>query len=139
MSETAKSTPAFSLIEMLVVVAIIAVLAALIFPSISPMRGVASERTARQQQAELQTALGNWISAVSGDAGGLAAARSAYNAANNKLSLLSNYLQPGTYTNLVGTGTAVRSAALTTSGARLEFSAPWNVGGYPTIQWINSP
>lgn len=133
-----KHKSGFSLIEILVVVAIIGILSALLVPYFSPMRGAASQQIARQQQAELQTALGNWIAAQSSSAqGGLAAARETYNAAGgSKLQLLQNYLQVATYASLSGNGDMVTSTALDNAGAYLQFSE-WTVGGQATVQWIN--
>lgn len=128
----------FSLVEVLLVIALIAILSFLIIPSISSIRAGAHESTARQQQAALQTALGNWITTASSQPGGLAGARTTYNSAANKLILLQNYLQPATYANLQGSGDTVSSAALTASGASLQFST-WTVGESPSIIWVNSP
>ncbi len=121
-----------SLIELLVVVAIVAILSALLVPNIGPMRGATSTQIARQQQAELQTALGAWIAAESAKPGGLAAARAAYG--SGSLDLLANYLQPATYANLSGSGSAVTSEALNEAGASLQFSA-WGSGG-PSVNWV---
>jgi len=128
----------FSLVELLVVVAVLGLLAALLVPYVSPMRGAASEQVARQQQAELQTALGNWIVAQSSGSGGLAAVRTSYSGYSGaKLALLQNYLQPATYAALVGNGDNVTSAALATAGAYLQFSA-WSASSQqPSIQWMN--
>jgi type II secretory pathway pseudopilin PulG len=119
---------------MLVVVGIIAILATLVIPNVSSIRGGTSEAVARQQQAELQTALGSWLADASAGTGGLAAARAAYNGAGSKLGLLQNYLQPSTYAALSGSGSGVSSEALTTSGASLQFSA-WPLGGSPSVDW----
>lgn len=124
-----------SLVELLVVIAIIAVLSALVIPNISSIRGGTQEAVARQQQAELQTALGSWISATSAQPGGLAAARNAYNSAGSKLALLQSYLQASTYASLSGSGSSVSSAALTASGASLQFSA-WGIESPPTVNWV---
>ena len=99
------------------------------------MRQSAHQALARQQQAELQSALGSWVVAKSSGPGGLAAARAAYS--GTKLSLLQNYLQTSTYASLSGSGDTVTSAALDSANAYLQFSA-WSVGGQqPTVQWIN--
>jgi prepilin-type N-terminal cleavage/methylation domain-containing protein len=125
---------AFSLIELIVTVAIIAILAALVIPNISPADQAGHETVARQQQAALQTALDSWIVARSSE-GGLAAARGAYT--GNKLALLQNYLQEATYAALSGSGDTVTSTALNKANAYLEFSA-WTAGGQqPIVQWIN--
>lgn len=125
---------AFSLLEILVVIAVIGILSALLIPRINDTRQAASMSIARQQQAELQTALGNWIAAQSSGPGGLAAARAAYS--GEKLLLLRNYLQDSTYASLTGNGDVVTSAALDSANAYLQFS-PWNAGGQPMLQWVN--
>jgi len=129
-----SSGAGFSLVELLVVIAVIATLAALLLPYVSPMRRATSEQIARQQQAELQTALGSWIAAASSGPGGLAAARTAYGQSGSKLGLLQNYLQPSTYASLSGSGNTVTSGALNAAGASLQFSS-WGVGGYPSVNW----
>ena len=98
------------------------------------MQRSTQETVARQQQAQLQTALDNWIVARSSGSGGLAAARAAYT--GTKLALLQNYLQEATYASLSGDGDTVSSAALDGANASLQFSS-WNVGQQPTVQWIN--
>jgi type II secretory pathway pseudopilin PulG len=138
--EIYKSLPrenqaAFSLMEALVTVAIIGTITLLLIPSISPMKQGSSVQVARQQQAELQTALGSWVAAASAGPGGLAAARSAYNSAGSKLGLLQNYLQPSTYAMFGGGGSSVTSEALTAAGASLQFSS-WSVGSAPAVTWV---
>lgn len=123
-----------SLVEVLLVVALLGIVASLLIPYISPVRGSASQQIARQQQAQLQTALNNWVVATSGGPGGLAAARTAYT--GTKLALLQNYLQTATYANLSGNGDTVTSAALDGANAYLQFSS-WSTGQQPTVQWIN--
>lgn len=125
---------AFSLLEILLVVAIVGIMAALLVPYVSPMRGAASVQMARQQQAELQTALGAWVAAASSGPGGLAAARNAYNGASSKLGLLQNYLQPATYAMMRGTGGSVTSDALQAAGATLVFSS-WGIDSSPVVSW----
>ena len=129
---------AFSLLELLVSVAVIAIIATLAVQQMSGARDAAAYTIARQQQAQLQTALGNWITARSSAQGGLAAARSEYSAYSGaKLQLLQGYLQPATYSALSGTGDRVASSALSNANAHLEFSS-WIPGGQqPIVQWIN--
>jgi len=120
---------------MLVVIAVIAIISAVLLPYVSPMRRASSEQIARQQQAELQTALGSWIAAASAGPGGLAAARTVYESPpSSKLALLQNYLQPATYAAFSGSGNTVTSAALSAAGTSLQFSS-WGVGGYPSVNW----
>ena len=125
----------FSLLEMLLTIAILGTMAALIIPYVSPMRGSASIQVARQQQAQLQTALGSWVAQASSGPGGLATARAAYNSAGSKLALLENYLQPSTYAALSGNGNSVTSEALTEAGASLQFSS-WGVADAPAVTWV---
>ena len=137
MSDQASSNSVsrgFSLVEILVIVAVIGVISALVIPQISNTRSSASLSVARQQQAQLQTALNNWVVATSSGPGGLAAARTGYT--GNKLALLQNYLQGATYANLSGDGDTVTSTALDAAGAYLRFSS-WSTGQQPTVQWIN--
>ncbi len=124
----------FSLIEILIVIVVIVILSSLLIPQITQVKEGAQDSIARQQQVELQTALGNWIAAKSSEPGGLAGARAAYT--GNKLALLQNYLQAATYASLSGSGDTVTSAALSGANARLEFSA-WASGGQPTVNWVN--
>ena len=133
-ADSTSCSKGFSLVEILLVVAIVALLSALLIPQVSNIRNGASLSVARQQQAELQTALGNWIVARSSGPGGLAAARAAYT--GTKLALLQNYLQEATYSSLSGSGDTVTSAALDSANAYLQFSS-WSVGQQPTVQWIN--
>jgi len=128
----------FSLVELLIVIAVIAVMATLMLPLVSGQRQSGQMVVARQQQAALQTALGNWVAAQSSLGGGLAAARNAYATNTDKRAMLQNYLQPGTYAALQGNGSKVTSQALTASGASLHFSG-WAVGGSPSIIWSNAP
>lgn len=124
----------FSLVEVLVVIAVVGIISALILPQVTNVRSEASLSVARQQQAELQTALGNWIVAKSSGSGGLAAARAAYT--GTKLALLQSYLQEGTYSALSGDGDNVTSAALDGAKAYLRFSS-WNAGQQPIVEWVN--
>jgi prepilin-type N-terminal cleavage/methylation domain-containing protein len=129
---------AFSLIEILIAVAVIAIISAFLISSISGTTQQANQTVARQQQAELQTALGNWISAASAGPGGLAAARGLYNAQADKLSLLSNYLQADPFARLTASGSQVNSAALAGSRAALQFSPTWEAGQTPIVTWSNT-
>jgi prepilin-type N-terminal cleavage/methylation domain-containing protein len=131
------SRAGFSLVEILLVVAVIAVISSILIPYFSPIRRAASGQVARQQQAELQTALSSWVIAQSGGPGGLAAARATYNsAAGSRLQLLQNYLQVATYSLLSFDGGAVTSTALDSMNAYLQFS-DWAADGQPTVQWVN--
>lgn len=130
-----SSDSGMSFLELLVVIAVIGILAAMLIPYVSPMHEAAGAQVARQQQAELQSALGSWIAAASSGPGGLAAARNAYNSAGSKLALLQGYLQPATYAALSGGGNSVGSSALSSAGASLVFSS-WGVESPPVVNWV---
>jgi len=120
-----------------VVIAVIGVMVTMAIPYVLGTARIAKQATARQQQAQLQTALGNWIVAQSSGSQGLAATRAIYNENSGaKLQLLEDYLQSATYSNLSGDGDTVTSAALDGANAYLKFSS-WSGSQQPTVQWIN--
>jgi prepilin-type N-terminal cleavage/methylation domain-containing protein len=127
-----RNTAAFSLVEILVVIAVIGIAAALLIPQIRNVRGASETAIARQQQAELQVALGNWIAAASSGPGGLAAARGAYS--GDKQTLIDPYLHPSTAELLEWNGNTVKSDALIGAGATLQFSA-WGSNNPPVVEW----
>ena len=133
--EDFHSEGGMSLLEVLLVVVILGIIASLLIPYVSPMRGTASVQVARQQQAELQTALGSWVAKASSGPEGLAAARASYNNAGSKLALLQDYLQPATYALFSGNGNSVSSEALTEAGASLQFSS-WSISSAPSVNWV---
>lgn len=133
------SSGAFTLIEMLLVVAIIGVMSSLIIAAISNSAADARLVIARQQQAVVQEALNAWISAQSAGTAGIPGAKSSYTAAGTalaKLALVQNYLEPGTYehfTNFSTGDSAVQSDAMAKIGVSLVFSA-WNSSNaYPRV------
>lgn len=126
-----KRQEAFSLVEILIAILVIGIMAAFVVPQIRNARQASEVAIARQQQAELQVALGNWIASASSGSGGLAAARTAY--AGDKLALISDYLQASTADTLSGSGNTVTSDALEGAGATLQFSA-WGSSG-PVVEW----
>jgi len=127
---TEKRQEAFSLVEILIAILVIGIMAAFVVPQIRNARQASEVAIARQQQAELQVALGNWIASASSGPGGLAAARTAY--AGDKLALIGDYLQASTADTLSGSGNTVTSDALEGAGATLQFSA-WESG--PVVEW----
>lgn len=123
--------PGFSLVEILLVVAAIAIMSGLAITYV----GGASENSrllvARQQQVQLQTALDAWIVAKSSGTSGLAAAKAAYSTdAAAMLSDLGPYLrEPGIFST---SGAGVSSSALAGAGKTLQFSS-WSDGSYPKV------
>lgn len=126
-----KRSSAFSLVEILIVVAVIGILSGLAVSYV----GGASENSrlivARQQQVQLQTALDSWISAQASGTAGLGGAKASYSTnATTMLAALGPYLRdPGIFSV---SGGAVSSAALAASGKSLQFSS-WTDNSYPKV------
>jgi prepilin-type N-terminal cleavage/methylation domain-containing protein len=128
----------FTLIEMLIVIAVIGVLASLIIAAITNASQDSQMVVARQQQAVMQEALTAWITAQ----GSLASARNTYAAnptASQQLAMISNYLAPSTYSAFTASGTLMQSEAMASSGVALTFTNSWGVNTYPTVNMVNVP
>ena len=127
----------FSLVEILVVIAVVGIMLTMAISYVAGTTRHAKLAVARQQQAELQTALGKWVVAKSSGTGGLAAARALYSGTSGpKIQLLQSYLQAATYASLSSSGSTVTSSALDSANAYLQFS-DWPSAGQPTVQWVN--
>lgn len=130
----------FTLVELLLVIAIIGVMSTLIITTVSNAAQDARTVVARQQQVTLQDALNAWVAANSSGTNTLASARSAYSAAGNnlaKLTLLTNYLHPETYSHMTNYSTTsqIKSEAMTKAGIYLQFSA-WSTTNYPIVEMV---
>jgi type II secretory pathway pseudopilin PulG len=128
------------MVEILLVIAIIGIMASLVLTVIGGAAQDSHAVVARQQQVVVQEALNAWIANVSSQGGGIAAARSAYNAAGSdsaKLALLQSYLGGDTYNHLTdanfASGSGIGSASLQASGLSLTFST-WTATNYPSVQ-----
>lgn len=136
---TAKKTlcDGFTLIEMLLVVAVIGIMSALVVAAISNAGQDSRKIIARQQQVVVQEALNSWVAAQSS----ITVARQSYSnsaTALAKINLISNYLDPGTYehfTNNTTDASKVQSDALTKSGRYLQFRT-WDASGYPKVDMV---
>jgi prepilin-type N-terminal cleavage/methylation domain-containing protein len=132
-----KNAPAFTLVEVLLVIAIIGIMSALVVSSIS--NSVADSRMvlARQQQAVLQEALHAWATAQTAGTGSLQTARSNYSSSNG-LALVQDYLDPSTYNHFVEYSTnsgQIQSEAMAKSGVYLVFST-WTTTNYPRVNML---
>lgn len=128
-------TGAFTLIEMLLVIAVIGIMGALILTAVTNATQDSRVVVARQQQAVLQNALNAWIAANSTGTNSLADAQTAYSAATDKLALLQPYLQAGTYEHFTenSSGSTIQTDAMKKAGLSVTFSA-WSSGGYPAVE-----
>jgi len=143
MQITNKNAPeikAFTLIEMLIVIAVIGIMSALV---ISAFTGAAQDTRkviARQQQAAVQNAVNAWVNRTSSAVGvGLTGARTAYNAEDTgkkKLILVGAYLDDSTLEHLTASTTddnKIQSQALKKIEQYLELS-DWNASSYPKVE-----
>ncbi len=127
----------FTLVELLVVIAVIGIMSALILSVVGNAAQDSRNVVARQQQVVLQEALNAWIVSPY-NSNNLTVARTRYTAASNmtaKLALLQGHLSADTYSHLTefSTGTKVQSDALQRAGHYLTFSA-WTTNNTPTVE-----
>lgn len=123
----------FSLIELLIVIAVIGVIGALVLTSVTNAARDANLVIARQQQVVLQEALNAWIIANSSGNKTLQDARNAY--AGNKLPLLQDFLQKSTYDHFaLYSSNTIKTDAMEKAGVFLEFSGWQDASTYPYIQ-----
>jgi prepilin-type N-terminal cleavage/methylation domain-containing protein len=132
------STSAFSLIELLIVVTIIGILAAIVIASFSNATQDSRNVIVLQQQAVVQGALNSWIAHASSGQSSLSSARTLYNAASGgsgKLALIAPYLDSTTVSQFSAHGAvanALQSDAMERTDHYITFSA-WNAGSYPKV------
>lgn len=133
-----QSNPAFTLIELLIVVAIIGILASIVIASFSNATQDSRNVVVLQQQAVIQGALNSWIAHASSGNSSLSSAKAAYDAANTgaaKLALISPYLDSTSVSQFSAHGTvanALQSDAMEKTDHYITFSA-WNAGSYPKV------
>jgi prepilin-type N-terminal cleavage/methylation domain-containing protein len=129
---------AFTLVELLLVLAVLSIMSALVVTAVTNAAGDARMVVARQQQAVLQEALNAWVSKESMGSGGLLGAMGAYNSASSasaKLGLLSNYLDAGTYANFTTNGGGgIQTDDMQRIGVSLNFTSGWTTNNYPRVE-----
>ncbi len=145
-----RTRNAFTLIEMLIVIAIISVLAAMAISSFANAAKDSREVLVAQQAASVQEAVSNWaareigrVTAVGGNPTTMAQVRAAYNGpttattASEKFALFSSYLDEPTRGILSidgGTG-RVTTDAMRQTGSYLELQT-WAASSYPKVHLV---
>ena len=135
-----RRSRAFTLIEMLIVLAIIGVLAAIIISQVANATYESRRIVARQQQVVLQTAVSSWIM-QSTTTQPISAVRTAYNAATDskaRLALVGGYLDPDVYAHFMSQttdATKVQSDAMKRAGKWIELPQ-WASGSYPRVNLL---
>ncbi|MFN0127019.1 MAG: type II secretion system protein [Verrucomicrobiales bacterium] len=131
---------AFTLIEMLIVLAIIGVLAAIVISQIANATFETRRIVARQQQVAMQTAISSWVLQGS-TAQDIATVRTAYNTAADskaRLALVGAYLDPDVYNHFMTQTTdaaKVQSDAMKRAGKWIELP-DWAAGSYPRVNLL---
>lgn len=125
---------AFTLVEILLVIAIIGIMSAIILTTVGNATQDSRLVVARQQQAALQQALNAWIAGqISSNT--VSVVRSNYTAASDKLALVGPYLGASTLQHFQENTTnaaQIRSDALIRTGRYLQFSS-WTTTNFPTV------
>jgi len=131
---------AFTMVEMLIVIAVIGIMSALVISAFSNAAQDTRRVIARQQQASVQNAVNAWVNSTSQQAG-LAEARRLYNLAGSskgRLQLVGGYLDDSTLSHFLNpsnttNNSEVRSAALKKTNQYI-FLGEWNANSYPKVE-----
>ena len=129
---------AFTLVEVLIVIAVIGIMSALVISAFSNAAQDTRRVLARQQQAAVQNAVNAWVNSVS-QTQGLAQARNLYNLASTsrgRLQLVQSYLDEATLSHFLANTTVnneVKSAALAKTGQYLLLDT-WVASSYPKVE-----
>ncbi len=141
MKTSSPISTAFSLIELLIVIAIIGVMASLVIASFSNATQDARGVVALQQQAVLQEALNAWITSASSGTGSLQTARDTYTGEvtnGAKFALFESYLTDAWATRFEthpSVADALATDEMQRTGQYVKFSA-WAAGDYPKVELL---
>ncbi len=133
-----KHRRAFTLVELLIVIAVIGIMSALVVSSFSDAAQDTRRVIARQQQAEVQNAVNAWVNSASQQYG-LAQTRNLYNAGGTsvgRLQIVKRYLEDSTLAHFLANtsnNNQVKSAALSKIGQYLLLDT-WSSASYPKVE-----
>ncbi len=136
-----RRSAGFTLIEVLVVLAVIGIMAAIVITTMANAAQQTREILARQQQVSVQSAVSNWVANPTPSTMSVNQLRTMYNGAGNaraRLVMISSLLDPSTYqhllTNSPTSDTAkIKSDAMVRTGKWLELPN-WAPGSYPQVE-----
>ena len=133
-----KARKGFTMVEMLIVIAVIGIMSALVISAFSNAAQDTLRVVARQQQAAVQNAVNAWVNSTS-DQVGISGAMATYNAAGNsqaRLQLVQLYLDDSSLAHFLSNTTdtsQIKSAALKKTGQYLVLDS-WDVTSYPKVE-----
>tara|TARA_R110000850_G_scaffold185992_9_gene311925 strand:+ start:1076 stop:1549 length:474 start_codon:yes stop_codon:yes gene_type:complete len=133
-----KARSAFTMVEMLIVIAVIGIMSALVISAFSNAAQDTRRVVARQQQAAVQNAVNAWVNSKS-DEVGISGSRSLYNAAGTskgRLQLVQLYLDDSSIAHFISNTISdgeVKSAALKKTGQYLALDT-WVASSYPKVE-----
>jgi len=144
---TKKVARAFTLVEMLLVIAIISVLAAMVISNFSNASQDTRAVVARQQLAVVQEAVNHWVNNEIGrvtTAGGtgksVSQVMTSYNAATTaqtRFDLFKNYLDDSTQSSLTVDASAGRITSQAMRDVGMYLTLPsWAAASYPKVQLL---
>ncbi len=139
--EKSERASAFTLVELLLVISVIAVMGALAISHFSNASQDTRRVVARQQQAALQSAVNAWVAGQISGNNSVEVARGAYNTPTTskaKLDLIRNYLDDVTYDHF-DENTTNDNQLQTSSMENLSYYLQlpdWTAGSYPKVDLI---
>lgn len=136
-----RGNAAFTLVELLLVISVIAIMGALAISHFSNASQDTRRVVARQQQAALQSAVNAWVAGQISGNNSVGAARATYNTpatSKDKLDLIAAYIDDVTYEHF-DEHTADDDELQTASMAHLSYYLQlpdWSAGSYPKVELI---
>lgn len=133
-----RSSSGFTLIELIIVIAVIGIMSAMAISSLSNGATDAREIVARQQQATVQGAVNAWVAGQLSGTAALGQVRTIYNTADtskDRLALVQDYLDEVSYNHFADMSQdsdEILSGALAKLGWHLSLPA-WDDGSYPKV------